>query len=85
VTQGVLVEEINKMRRQGYAIDNQENEIEGRCLGAAIAGADGRVLVALSISGPVFRMSLERCALAGARVEKDLRGHCGADPVESVR
>lgn len=55
-----VVADIQKVRKQGYAMDNQENELEGRCIGAPILGPDGRVLGALSISGPVFRMDLNR-------------------------
>jgi IclR family acetate operon transcriptional repressor len=40
--------------------DNQENELDGRCIGAPVAGPEGRVVAALSISGPVFRMDLNR-------------------------
>ena len=64
VTRPAILAELDKVRRQGYAIDNQENEIEGRCIGAPIHGPDGRVVAALSISGPVFRMDMERaCSL----------------------
>ena len=56
-----LLAEIQKVRRQGWALDDQENELEGRCIGAPIAGPDQRVIGALSISGPVFRMDL-KCA-----------------------
>lgn len=55
-----VIAEIQRVRRQGYAMDNQENEMEGRCVGAPILGPDGRVAGALSISGPVFRMDLAR-------------------------
>jgi IclR family transcriptional regulator, KDG regulon repressor len=70
VTKAALVEEIQKVRREGYAIDNQENEIEGRCLGAPIPGPDGRVLAALSISGPVFRMSMARAQGLSAELKR---------------
>jgi DNA-binding IclR family transcriptional regulator len=59
-TRAAVIEEINRVRKQGWAIDNQENEIEGRCIGAPVRTADGRVLAALSISGPVFRMDMVR-------------------------
>jgi IclR family KDG regulon transcriptional repressor len=55
-----VIEEINRVRKQGWAMDNQENEIEGRCIGAPILTPDGRVVAALSISGPVFRMDVAR-------------------------
>jgi DNA-binding IclR family transcriptional regulator len=53
-----LFAELGRVREQGYAIDNQENEMEGRCIGAPIHGPDGRVVAALSISSPVFRADL---------------------------
>ena len=59
-TKAAVTEEINRVRKQGWAMDNQENEIEGRCIGAPILTPDGRVLAALSISGPEFRMDLAR-------------------------
>jgi len=59
-TKADVVEEINRVRKQGWAMDNQENEIEGRCIGAPILTPDGRVVAALSISGPVFRMDVAR-------------------------
>lgn len=52
-----LIEELRKIRQQGYAVDNQEHEPDGRCIGAAIQGSSGRVVGALSVSGPVHRMT----------------------------
>jgi len=60
VTKTAVLAELERVRGQGFAIDNQENEIEGRCVGAPIVGPDGRVVAALSISGPEFRMDLAR-------------------------
>ena len=68
-----VMAEIHKVRRQGWALDNQENEMEGRCIGAAILGPEERVVAALSLSGPVFRMDVAR---ARALVPQ-LRGTCG--------
>ncbi len=55
-----LLAELEEVRRQGYAVDNEENEADGRCLGAPIVGEGGRIVAALSISAPVFRMDLGR-------------------------
>ena len=55
-----VLAEIRKVREQGWALDDQENELEGRCIGAGIAGPGGAVIAALSISGPEFRMDLQR-------------------------
>lgn len=57
-----VMAEVQKVRHQGWALDNQENELEGRCIGAPVTGPDGRTLAALSISGPVFRMSMARAS-----------------------
>jgi len=55
-----LMSEIRLVRARGYALDNQENELEGRCIAAAIHGPNDSTLAALSISGPVFRINLDR-------------------------
>ncbi len=60
VNRTALLAELDRVRERGYAIDNQENELDGRCIGAPVLGPDGRVVAALSISGPVFRMDLNR-------------------------
>jgi DNA-binding IclR family transcriptional regulator len=59
VTKDALMAEIERVRQQGYAIDNQENELDGRCIGAPVHGPDGRVLGAVSISSPLFRMEMD--------------------------
>ena len=60
VTKADLMAEIERVRKQGYAIDNEENELDGRCIGAPVHGPDGRVLGAVSISSPLFRMDMNR-------------------------
>jgi DNA-binding IclR family transcriptional regulator len=59
-TKAALMTELQKVRQQGWGLDNQENEIEGRCIGAPIHGPADKIVAALSISGPVFRMDLAR-------------------------
>jgi DNA-binding IclR family transcriptional regulator len=58
--EGELLHELRIVREQGFAMDNQEQEMDGRCIGAPILDRDGRVLAALSISGPVHRMTEAR-------------------------
>lgn len=55
-----LVNEVQRSRELGYATDMEEFEIGARCLGAPIVGSDGRILCAISISGPATRMTVER-------------------------
>lgn len=56
VTRTALMAELRRVRTQGFAVDDQENEMEGRCVGAPIRDGDGHAVAALSVSGPVFRM-----------------------------
>jgi DNA-binding IclR family transcriptional regulator len=80
-TKAALMMELQKVRQQGWALDNQENEIEGRCIGAPIQGPGDKIVGALSISGPVFRMDLARAKslvndlkTACAEISKAVRG-----------
>jgi DNA-binding IclR family transcriptional regulator len=45
------------VRKQGYAIDDEENERGIRCVGAPIFNEAGRVVAAISVSGPAFRVT----------------------------
>jgi DNA-binding IclR family transcriptional regulator len=58
-SQVALLAELQRVRKDGYAVDNQENEMEGRCIAIRIAGLL-EIEAALSISGPAFRMDLRR-------------------------
>ncbi len=55
-----LEPEMATIRQNGFAIDNEERELGVRCVAAPIKGADGRVIAALSISGPSIRLSKKR-------------------------
>lgn len=47
-------------RKQGYALDDEENEVGIRCIGAAIRNFAGEPVAAVSISAPTNRMTRER-------------------------
>ncbi len=49
-------QELELIRQQGYAMDNGEQEEGVRCLAVPVHGAKGRVVAALSISGPSSRL-----------------------------
>ena len=55
-----LMREIETCRANGYAIDDEENELGVRCVAVAIPGADGRAESAFSISGLAPYMTPER-------------------------
>ena len=52
--------EIREVRRCGYALDNEENELGVRCVATAIPDWHGRASYALSISAPLSRMTDQR-------------------------
>ena len=51
-----LKEHLKVVRRRGYALDNEENEIGIRCIGAPIRDQRGEVIAAISLSVPASRM-----------------------------
>ncbi|MFV0333866.1 MAG: IclR family transcriptional regulator [Tropicimonas sp.] len=57
-----LEAELARIREQGYAIDDEENEIGIRCIGAPIRDSRGRVFAAISVSSTTERMPMSRVA-----------------------
>lgn len=55
-----FMKEINEIRKAGYAMDREENELGVRCLGSAILDYTKRPVAAMSVSGPVQRMTEEK-------------------------
>lgn len=61
----VLKREVKKIALQGYAFDDEETEIGGRCVAAPVLDREGKIVAALSIVGPTSRIretDLERLA-----------------------
>ena len=54
-----LLAELRAVRRRGYAIDNEERSYGVKCIAAPIRDAEGRVIAAISVSGPSFRVSAD--------------------------
>jgi IclR family transcriptional regulator, KDG regulon repressor len=55
-----LEAELERIRIQGYAIDDEEYDEGLRCIGAGVRDHSGRVVSALGIGGPVTRITPER-------------------------
>jgi len=53
---GQFQQELEMIRHQGYAIDNGEQEEGVRCIAVPVYGSKGKVVAALSISGPSSRV-----------------------------
>ena len=52
-----LKEHLKSVRKQGYAIDDEENEKGIRCVAAPIRNEAGKAVAAISLSGPAFRIT----------------------------
>lgn len=51
LTKEDLCQELERVKKQGYAIDNREVEEHMKCVGAPVFGPDGSILGAISASG----------------------------------
>ena len=60
MTASGLEAELSRVRGQGYAIDNEEREAGLRCIGVPVRNYTGRVVAAISIAWPSFRVTQER-------------------------
>lgn len=54
------LKELKRVRENGYALDNEENELGVRCIAAGVTDYKGRPKYAFSISAPVSRMDDRR-------------------------
>jgi IclR family transcriptional regulator, KDG regulon repressor len=62
--------ELSQIRLRGYAIDNEENELGVRCVGAPIFDYTTKPIGAISVSAPRDRMDEDRCNQLGPLVQQ---------------
>jgi IclR family acetate operon transcriptional repressor len=59
---------LDRIRRQGFAVDDEENSLGIRCVAAAVFDHAGETVAAISISGPASRILDARIPALGERV-----------------
>ncbi|MBC8590167.1 IclR family transcriptional regulator [Wansuia hejianensis] len=62
--------ELQTIREKGYAIDDEENEIGVRCIGAPVFNHNKEVEGAISISGPAIRVTKDKVEKIAEMVKK---------------
>ncbi len=60
ITQEKLKDELQKIRAQGYAVDDEEYDQGVRCIAVPVFGFRDKLMGAIGISGPALRVNLDR-------------------------
>jgi DNA-binding IclR family transcriptional regulator len=60
VTIGGLKRELAKVREQGYAVDDEEDELGVRCIGVPVFDGQQQTIGAISLAGTTEQISLDR-------------------------
>lgn len=78
-----LQADLERARRRGYSLDDEESSAGVRCLGVAIRGAAGEPLFAVSVTGPAARFTgaaARACAPDALAVAEALSRQFGWSP-----
>ena len=66
----MLRDELEQVRQQGYALDDEEHAVGLRCVAAPIFDENGQALAAISLSGPKARIVDSRLGEMGNAVRQ---------------
>jgi DNA-binding IclR family transcriptional regulator len=64
----LFMKELDSVRQKGFAVDDEEREDGLRCIGAPIWNSRRKVVAAVSIAGPAFRITGQRTNALAASV-----------------
>ncbi len=62
--------ELKLVRKQGYAIDNEEHEAHIKCIAGPVWDETGRAVAAFSVTGPAARMDRQRLRVFASLVRE---------------
>jgi len=65
----IYLSDLALTRQRGFAVDEEENEIGGRCVAAPIFDSTGQAVAAVSVSVPVQRLPADRVAEFGRMIQ----------------
>ncbi len=65
-----LRQELLRVRQLGYSVDDEEEELGFRCVGAPVTGASGEVEAAVSIVGTLEQIAVEDIPRLGSLVQE---------------
>ena len=80
-----LKAELKLIRQLGYAMDDEEFEEGLKCIGSPVMDYSGRVVAAMSVAGPTFRLTDERIpavARSVIRAASDLSAELGYKEIQ---
>lgn len=63
-----LMAQLRIIRARGYAVEDQEILLGNRCVGAPVLDSGGQPIAAISVAGPVYRLTTERVAQLGPEI-----------------
>ena len=69
-TTTALKEDLARSRLRGYAVDDEEHAVGLRCVAAVVCNENAEALAAISVSGPMARISDDRIELLGELVHR---------------
>lgn len=69
-TKAELLSEIDKIRQQGWAMDNEEHEENVICLASPIFDYSNQIVAALSVSWPIFRFEKQNMETAISKIRQ---------------
>ena len=73
-TADALRAEIEKTRRRGYAVDDEELEEGLRCIAVPLLDAQRQPVAAVSVSGPSFRVTAQKLPAIANHLLQCVRG-----------